>query len=503
MKYNNIVASALLSFVVSCVGMVSCSEHHTEGAHDEHEHEHAGVQITIYGEEYELYAEADPFAVGQESNIITHFTRLSDFKPYEGDETASVELNVAGGTAQSEAETKEQPGIFHLKLTPSKAGAGTLIFRFQGNEFSAPVEVFASDEQADEAAEHSKASSANGVAFSKEQSWKVDFATETTPKTPFGKLIETLGRVKSSQSGEQILTSHSAGVVSIASASLLPGSKVTRGAKLFDVKSSGLLEANTEVQYQSAKSEYESAKNEYERKLSLASSQIVSRRDLEEARNAYEKAKAGFESFSKGYKAGAVAVVSGLNGYLTDIYVSNGEYVEAGTMLGRVASSNRMVIEASLPARYYSDLKDITSANFTFADSQTLSLEELHGKILSASNSVSEEQPMLKVNFEIDSRAGLLSGSFIKVYIKTRNPGDALSVANGAITEEMGDYFVYKQITPELFEKTQVVLGGNDGLRTEVLSGLSEGDRVVSRGAIIVKLAAAAGKLDAHSGHVH
>ena len=78
-----------------------------------------------------------------------------------------------------------------------------------------------------------------------------------------------------------------------------------------------------------------------------------------------------------------------------------------------------------------------------------------------------------------------------------------MTVAGGAIVEEMGNYFVYKQLTPELFEKTQVIIGGTDGQRTEILSGLAAGERVVSRGAIIVKLAQAAGGLDAHSGHVH
>ena len=67
----------------------------------------------------------------------------------------------------------------------------------------------------------------------------------------------------------------------------------------------------------------------------------------------------------------------------------------------------------------------------------------------------------------------------------------------------MGSYFVYRPINPEYFEKVQVRAGASDGRRTEILAGLEEGQRVVSRGAVIVKLAQAAGGLDAHSGHAH
>lgn len=67
----------------------------------------------------------------------------------------------------------------------------------------------------------------------------------------------------------------------------------------------------------------------------------------------------------------------------------------------------------------------------------------------------------------------------------------------------MGNYFVYVQLTPEFFEKREVKIGDTDGVRTAILSGLNESERVVSKGAILVKLAQSTGALDAHAGHVH
>ena len=51
--------------------------------------------------------------------------------------------------------------------------------------------------------------------------------------------------------------------------------------------------------------------------------------------------------------------------------------------------------------------------------------------------------------------------------------------------------------------KREVKIGQTDGVRTEILSGLNGQERVVAKGAVLVKLAQATGSLDAESGHAH
>ena len=110
---------------------------------------------------------------------------------------------------------------------------------------------------------------------------------------------------------------------------------------------------------------------------------------------------------------------------------------------------------------------------------------------------------LIPVTFEVNNTVGLLSGSFVELYIKTQSDKPMLTVANGALIEEMGNYFVFVQLTPELFEKREIQKGATDGYRTAVISGLQEGERVVAKGAVLVKLAQASGALDPHAGHVH
>ena len=70
-----------------------------------------------------------------------------------------------------------------------------------------------------------------------------------------------------------------------------------------------------------------------------------------------------------------------------------------------------------------------------------------------------------------------------------------------AITEEQGLYFVYIKIDDEHYIKQEVTLGETDGARVLILSGLEDGDKVVTNGVYQVKLAATTSAIP--EGHVH
>ena len=77
-----------------------------------------------------------------------------------------------------------------------------------------------------------------------------------------------------------------------------------------------------------------------------------------------------------------------------------------------------------------------------------------------------------------------------------------ISVPLSALTEEQGVKFVYVQMDDECYRKQEVKTGLDDGTHVEILSGLKEGDRLVTEGAIHVKLASASNAIPAHT-HNH
>ena len=79
---------------------------------------------------------------------------------------------------------------------------------------------------------------------------------------------------------------------------------------------------------------------------------------------------------------------------------------------------------------------------------------------------------------------------------------DVLTIPYSALLEEQGHYYAFVQTSGEGFEKRELELGINDGIDIQVISGIKENERVVSKGAYQIKLATMSGKMPAH-GHEH
>ena len=88
------------------------------------------------------------------------------------------------------------------------------------------------------------------------------------------------------------------------------------------------------------------------------------------------------------------------------------------------------------------------------------------------------------------------------MYLKTVPIYNALVIPASALVEEQGIFYVYVQTEGESFQKREIKTGANDGEKVQVLSGLSEGERVVTKGAYQIKLSPASGALPTH-GHEH
>ena len=107
----------------------------------------------------------------------------------------------------------------------------------------------------------------------------------------------------------------------------------------------------------------------------------------------------------------------------------------------------------------------------------------------------------IPVTFEFDNTGEVVPGSFVEVFLLGAPQDNVISVPASALTEEQGVYFVYIQIDDEGFIKREVQPGQSNGERVRILSGLTGGERVVSKGAYQVKLAANSSVIP--EGHTH
>ena len=345
---------------------------------------------------------------------------------------------------------------------------------------------------------------ANSVKFTEEQSSIIDFATAVVSKEKFGRVIKTTAQVVSAAGDEQVAASRASGIVRFAGGDIVEGASVKKGQRLFTIESSGMADGNMNVRYQEAAANYQAAKAEYERKAELAKDRIVSQAELERSRAAYEGAKAAYDNLKGNFSPSGAVVCAPMSGYIKNIGVQNGGYVEAGQAVVTISQNKDLYLRAELSPRYYASLRNIKTANIELPDGGGVyTLEELKGAFVNYGKASDSQNPLIPVTFRIQNCGNLIAGSFVKLYIVSEAEEEVIAVDNGGIVEEMGNNFVFVKIAPELFEKRMVTLGGTDGKRTVVTSGLKEGEIVVTKGAMMVKMAQGASALDPHAGHVH
>lgn len=495
-------------FLASVISLLLAACNNSKTGEHETEHEDLKVNFTVYSDSLELFAEADPLVTGTASNVLSHFTTLPDFKPLPSG-TVTMKLTVNGQSVEETAETPLRRGIYSFDVTPAGAGKGTIEFLIRSeageSRITIPdVTVYPDAAVAEEDVESNAPPATNTTAFTKEQSWKIDFSTGYAVREPFGQVIKTTALVQPAQGDEAVVTARSGGVVSFTGKNILEGTAVSSGQALLTIRGSGFAEDNSAVRFAEAQNNYEQAKADYDRAVLLAADRIVSEKQLLEAKTRYENAGSVYENLKQNFSRTGQTVTSPMGGYVRQLLVENGQYVESGQPLMVISQNSTLMLRAEVQQRYTRFLNSISTATVRSSDDdKTYTLEELGGKILSVGKAATADSYLIPVSLQVRNSGKFVPGSFAEVWLRTVTAAESLTVPNSALIEEQGSFFVFVQVTPEKFEKRVIQTGATDGIRTEVTGGLRDDERIVTEGAILIKLAQATGTLDAHSGHVH
>jgi RND family efflux transporter MFP subunit len=337
------------------------------------------------------------------------------------------------------------------------------------------------------------------IAFSKAQAEAAGLEIETAAPGAFRQVIKTSGQLLPAQGDEITVVAASSGVVSFASSDLSEGAAVKAGQVLVHLSAQNMVDGDPAIK---AKIEYEAARAAYERAGSLVKENIVSKKDFEQAQLRYESARTAYSASSKMVTAKGLDVAAPASGIIKRRLVGEGEYVTVGQALMSLGKNRRLQLRADVPAQHFKALAQVGDAHFKVSyDDATHKLSELNGRLLSVGASIDQSAPYLPVTVEFDNTGAFIPGAFAEIYLLAATQHDVMTLPLTAITEEQGLYFVYLQLDDEGYKKQEVALGANDGQRVHILSGVSAGDRVVTRGAYQVKLAATSSVIP--EGHSH
>jgi len=345
--------------------------------------------------------------------------------------------------------------------------------------------------------EHAEAA-AGEIVFSEDKAASVGLSTKVIEPDAFTEVIKTGGSILAAPGDEQTIVATTPGVVSfLPQANFAEGAAVRKGQTLLALLSGNLMEGDVAVRVRAA---YEKAKSEYERAKSLAKEKIVSEKEYNQALSDYETAKASYDAIAgKTSLSGGISVSAPLNGYLKNIQVKEGDYVETGQPLATVSQNRRLVLRADVPGKYYNQLALVRSAHFkTPYDDCVYKLSDLNGRLLSYAKSSGGNSFYIPVTFEFDNKGAVVPGTFVEVYLLTSSIPNALHVPVSSLIEEQGVYSVFLQMDGDCYKKQEVKLGANNGDEVQILAGIKAGDAVVTQAAYHLKLATAANRMPAH-----
>lgn len=329
------------------------------------------------------------------------------------------------------------------------------------------------------------AENSDEIAFSEQKAKYFGVKTEKVTKGTFNDIIKVSGQIMPSQSDESVISAKSSGIIKLNS-NAIEGKQLSAGTSIGQISSHNVAGGDAN---EVAKINFEAAKRELERITPLYEDKIITEREYNQAKQTYAQAKAALSGNSG---AGSNAACN-ISGTIAKVYVKDGEYVEIGTPIALVSKNAKLILRADLPNKYAPMLSSIKTANFKPAYTETVyDLAEMNGKIVSNRNLSIVTPGYIPVNFEFTNNAGIVAGTYAEIYLIGTSKDNCITVPLSAITEEEGYFFVYEKVHHDAYTKKEVKLGMNNGTDVEILSGLHEGDEIVTTGAVFIKLSQAA-----------
>ena len=185
----------------------------------------------------------------------------------------------------------------------------------------------------------------SGIAFTKQQAQAAGLVVETVAEVPFYGVIKTAGHLQAPVSSEVVVVATAAGVVHYTQSSLAEGQPMTEGRAFAAISAKRLQDGDPLVK---ARLAYETAKAEYERAQRLVEDKIVSAKEYEQIVLRYETAKTTYEATAEGMTERGATLASPMTGYLKQLLVPGGSYVEVGQPVAVVTDTRRLQLVAEV-----------------------------------------------------------------------------------------------------------------------------------------------------------
>jgi RND family efflux transporter MFP subunit len=251
-----------------------------------------------------------------------------------------------------------------------------------------------------------------------------------------------------------------------------------------------------------AKAELDEARHDYERTQRLYARQATSQQKLEQDEARFKVAEAGYNAAVKHLEVlnaseqnktlAPIAAPAGYNvtapiaGTIVKVHKALGEQVAPGEAIVEIVNLDTVWVEAPIFERDLAKLRGRTRAVFT---TTAWPDTEFSGSVVDISPVIDAEKRTANVIFAVPNRGrSLRIGMQADVRLNTGESVDAVVIPSAAVLEHEGKKIVYVLLSGEEFERREVTLGEEESGKVAVMAGLKAGERVVTQGALQLKL---------------
>ncbi len=505
----------------------SHAPHDEDGEHGGHEEGHweDAVGITRYTDKLELFAEHPPAVTGQELTVLAHLTILDGFKALEN---ATVTLVLEGPTRVEAGVTEKlRPGIFQPTLTAPAPGAyrGSLVVT--GPEVEDTINGFEivvhpDAEAARQAAESDNSAAAEPISFLKEQQWQVPFATAFATERSVVPTVEVSGEVTTPPSGQAEVGAAIAGRIVAPDGGLpRPGQAVRRGELLATIAPAPAAPeagARADLAVVEADARVQAARAAVKRAERLIADRAISQREVDEARRELRVAEQSVQSARRaqevflgsasGHGRGTYRITAPIDGVVVEVGATAGKSVTSGELLLRIVNLNELWIRARVPEQDAARLRSDQDAAFKLPGIDTwlpldVTGDDATASVVNIGRIVDRRSRTVDVIYALkqpDER--LRVGAMVRVAVPAGDPWQGVVVPRDAVLDDDGRSVVYVQVEGESFEDRAVQVGPRSGAVVGLERGVNANERVVTRGANVIRLSSRSSSVPAH-GHVH
>ena len=255
--------------------------------------------------------------------------------------------------------------------------------------------------------------------------------------------------------------------------------------------------SNAQNRLDRAQISLENSKIEYDRNKKLLDQEVISAADFQPFQLSYNNAKIELSSaednlqiIKEGVSKSAsttsnTLVRSTINGMVLDVPVKEGNQViesntfNEGTTIATVADMSDLIFEGDLDESEVGKVKEGMEIQLTIGALQdkriTAQLEYISPKGVEKDGAI---QFLIKAAVQVNDSAFIRAGYSANAAIVLDKREKVLAINESLVEFEKSNAFVYVESSPQVFDKREIKLGLSDGIKAEILSGLTEQEKV-------------------------